>query len=240
VLLCATQLSTAAPSLAWLFAAGLLAGVAQVPGSTDPAAREIFARAHAALVGTDASRDLRSFVFKGRLRAATESNDAVDGTVDIRIRLPDRYLRVDTVGGEERRSGFAGSVLLTRGGTIAAERARFARFMLGALAYVPADRKFQMRTTGESAFQDTEAVDIGGPGFSARLVFDASSHVPMRIVYFGERQVSIVVSFANRRTVGGLSLPFRVTTQTPDRVLETLMFDDILVNPDLQESEFRR
>ena len=112
--------------------------------------------------------------------------------------------------------------------------------MLGALAYVPAGSKFQLRMTGESAFPDTEAVDIGAPGFSARLVFDASSHVPLRIVYFGERQVSTVVSFANRRSVGGLNLPFRVTTQTPDRVLETLMFDDILVNPDLQESEFRR
>jgi hypothetical protein len=218
----------------------LLAGVTQRPASGDPAARETLARAHAALVGVDAPRDLRSIVFKGRLRAATESNDAVDGTVDIRILLPDRYLRVDSVGGEERRSGFAGSVLLTRGGTISDERARFARFMLGALAYVPAGSKFQLRMTGESAFPDTEAVDVGAPGFSARLVFDASSHVPLRIVYFGERQVSTVVSFANRRAVGGLNLPFRVTTQTPDRVLETLMFDDILVNPDLQESEFRR
>jgi len=240
VLLCATQLPTAASVSASVFAAGLLAGVAQPPASTDPAARETFARAHAALVGTDAPRDLRSLVFKGRLRAATERNDAVDGTVDIRILLPDRYLRVDTVGGEERRSGFAGSLLLTRGGTISDERARFARFMLGALAYVPPGNKFRMRVTGESAFPDTEAVDIAGPGFTARLVFDAPSHVPMRIVYFGERQVSTVVSFANRRTVGGLSLPFRVTTQTPDRVLETLMFDDVLVNPDLPESEFRR
>ena len=62
----------------------------------------------------------------------------------------------------------------------------------------------------------------------------------MRIVYFGERQVSTVVSFANRRSVGGLSLPFRVTTQTPDRVLETLMFDEIRVNPDLKQDDFRK
>jgi hypothetical protein len=59
VLLCAIQLPTAAFVFASVFAAGLLAGVVQPPASTDPAALETFARAHAALVGTDAPLGLR-------------------------------------------------------------------------------------------------------------------------------------------------------------------------------------
>jgi hypothetical protein len=46
------------------------------------------------------------------------------------------------------------------------------------------------------------------------------------------------MSFANRRPAGGIDLPFRITTQTPDRVLETLMIDEIVVNPDLTDRDF--
>jgi hypothetical protein len=73
-----------------------------------------------------------------------------------------------------------------------------------------------------------------------RLVVDVPSYLPLRLVSFGDRRGSTVVSFANRRPVGGIDLPFRITTQTSERVLETLMFDEILVNPDLTEDAFRR
>lgn len=216
------------------------AAAAQEPGYLDAAARGLVARARSAVLHDRPLRDLRSFVFKGRLRIPTESAaDTRDGTVEIMILLPDRYLRVDVIDGVARRSGFAGALALGDG-TLADERAQFARFMLGALAYAPPEPPLRLQSTGESAFADTEAVDVTGPAFSARLVFDAASHLPMRIVFFGERQVSVVVSFANRRTVDGIELPFRVTTQTPDRVLETLMFDDIAVNPPLRDEEFRR
>jgi hypothetical protein len=197
------------------------------------------ARARAAIAGQRPVDAVRSLVMRGRLRVPRDP-DLLDGTVEIKILLPDRYLRIDTIGTETRRSGFAGATLLSAGGSLAEERVRFARLMLGVLAYAPAEPKLRVQSAGEGAFADTEAVDVNGAAFSARLVFDASSHLPMRIVFFGERQTSTVVSFANRRSVDGLALPFRVTTQTPDRVLETLMFDEILVDPELRPGEFHR
>src|SRR5579864_2357658 len=102
--------------------------------------------------------------------------------------------------------------------------------MLGAVVYALPDQKIAVRSTGEEAFEDTAAVDVDGPFFAARLVVDAASFVPMRIVYFGEGRVSTVVSFADRRPVDGIDVPFRVTTRTAERVLETLMFDEITVD----------
>jgi hypothetical protein len=216
------------------------AAAAQDPAYADAAARATIERARAAVVHRGTLADVRSLILKGRLRVPTETAEPRDGAVAIKILLPDRYLRVDTLEGVERRMGIAGSNVLTPDGSAAEERARFARVLLGMLAYAPPDAKLRVQSTGESAFADTEAVDLTGPAFTARLVLDAATHVPMRIVFFGDRQVSTVVSFANRRTVDGLELPFRVTTQTPDRVLETLMFDEVLVNPPLAEDEFRR
>jgi hypothetical protein len=167
----------------------------------------------------------------------------LDGFVEIKVLLPDRYLRVDTLAGVAHRSGFAGRTLLTPAGDLRVERARFTRLLLGAAAYTAApsrDEQLTLRSTGEDAFQDTAAVDVTGPGFSARLVVDAQSRVPLRLVYFGDRQVSTVVSFANRRAVSGIDLPFRITTQTPERVLETLMFDEILVDPELGAADFHK
>ena len=48
------------------------------------------------------------------------------------------------------------------------------------------------------------------------------------------------MSFANRLDVDGMLLPSRVTTLVADRVLETLMFDEVHVNADLRDSDFRR
>lgn len=219
---------------------GLAGAAVQDPTYADAKARQVVERARLAVAPDRPLSGLRSLHFTGRLRLATGTSDMVDGEVDIKILLPDRYLRVDTLAGAARRSGFAGSLSLAAGGSLADERARFARFMLGTLAYAPPGSKLRVQSTGERAFEDTEAVDVAGQAFSARLVVDAASHLPMRVVFFGERQASLVLSFANRRTVDGFDLPFRVTTQTPDRVLETLMFDEILVNPALRESEFRR
>jgi hypothetical protein len=72
------------------------------------------------------------------------------------------------------------------------------------------------------------------------MVFDRSSHVPLRLVYDSRYGAGTVMSFANRRDVDGLQLPSRVTTLIADRVLETLMFDEMQVNPDLRDADFRR
>ncbi|HEV3058628.1 MAG TPA: hypothetical protein VGY48_10275 [Vicinamibacterales bacterium] len=223
----------------------------------DAGARELLHRSQAAVAHEGSPRDLRSFLFKGRVRVPQDdvADSHEDGQVEIRILLPDRYLRIDTSGGSERRSGVAGRAPLPPGGPgtpgrtgspgrpgsdVRLERARLMRILLGAVAYGVVAPPLLFRSTGETAFADTAALDVSGPDLSARLVFDAASNIPLRLVYVGDRGVSTVVSFANRRRVSGLDLPFRITTQTPERVLETLLFDDIFVNPDLHDGDFRR
>jgi hypothetical protein len=228
--------------LPWLLiAAG--AAHAQPSGSPrfrDAASRDAVEQARAAVLGSRPIEGFRSLRLTGRLRVGVSRDEAVDGQVDIRVLLPDRYLRVDTLKGVARRAGFAGRALLTEKGDIRAEYAGFARLLLGLAAIVPAEPKLTFESTGESAFADTIAVDVTGTGLSGRLVFDSATHVPLRLVYDSRYGAGTVMSFANRRDVDGVTLPSRVTTLIADRVLETLMFDDIQVNPDFRDADFRR
>ena len=216
---------------------GLLAAGVDVRFA-DQASRDLIRRSREA-IGRAAARDLRSLRLKGLRRVPLEGSEAADGSVEIRILLPDKFLRIDATGAAERRSGFVGRDVLTPRGDLRRERAQLTRLMLGFAAYAAAD-DLTIRSTGEAAFADTTAVDVNGSGFSGRLVLDANTFVPLRVVYFVEGGVSTVMSFANRRPVDGWDLPFRVTTQTPDRVLETLMFDEIDINPNLTERDFQR
>jgi len=195
----------------------------------DQQARELFDRSRAAIAHGATPRALHSLRLKGRLRVAVGDDD-VDGRTEITIQLPDRFLRVDVVGSSERRWGFAGSKPLSPATDLRLAHAELTRLMLGAAVYAMPDQKLAVRSTGQDAFEDTAAVDVDGPSFAARFVVDAASFVPMRLVYFGERRVSTVVSFADRRRVEGFALPFRVSTRTAQRVLETLMFDEVVVN----------
>lgn len=216
---------------------------AQAPASSrvaDTAARAQLEQARTAVLGRQAPDGLRSLTLKGRLRIGVSREQSVDGLVEIRVLLPDRYLRVDTTNGAVRRSGLAGATLLTPKGDLDAERANLARLLLGLAAYVPAEPKLSFESTGEPAFADTVAIDVSAPGFAARMVFDSASHVPLRLVYDSRYGAGTVMSFANRRDVDGVQLPSRVTTLIADRVLETLMFDEMQVNPDLRDADFRR
>jgi hypothetical protein len=206
----------------WLAAALILQG-----GSSDDAkARELVERSRAAVAAARSPADLASLLMRGRVRIPQEGSRFDEGQVEIKILLPDQFLRSDT---------FAGTVRISR------DRTQFIRLMLGAAAYSVPDGKLKARATGEEAFDDTLAVDVeGAASFSARLVFDAASMIPMRLTYFERGAVSTVMSFADRRPVDGFVLPFRVTTQVPQRVLETLLFDEIVVNPPLSRSEFKR
>src|SRR5262249_13779210 len=152
-------------------------------------------------------------LFKGRLRVADRDDRDLDGSVELRVLLPDRFLRVDTIGSTRRRTQ---------------NRSEFARLMLGIAAYPAYSSELTIRSTGEEAFPETIALDISAKGFSARFVVDSTSYVPLRLAYFGEKSASTVVSFAGRRPEGGLDLPHRIAVRTMQRVLETLMFDEIV------------
>jgi hypothetical protein len=204
----------------------------------DAAARGLMGKSRAAVTeGTPAP--IRSLILRGRLRLP-EEEAAGDGTVEIKILRPDRFARVDAIHGTQRRVVINGRASGKESADDLAARAQFTTLMLGMAGIAAASDELVVRSTGESGFTDTAAIDITGPSYSARLVLDAESFIPLRVVSFGGRTASTVISFANRRAVNGYRLPFRVTTQTAERVLEALMFDDILVNPGLREDDFRR
>ncbi|HEY7290658.1 MAG TPA: hypothetical protein VH583_12555 [Vicinamibacterales bacterium] len=217
-----------------------IAEVQQPVQFADARAEELVRRVQAAIAQGRPLSDLHALSMQGRVRVPDDTGSPVDSMVEIKILLPDRYLRRETSDGSERRSGFAGGTLLTAGGDLRVERLKLARLMLGMAASFVGD-KVTARVSTDEAFADTAAIDVTGPSLAGRLVVDLPSYLPLRVVSSGDlRRGSTVVSFSNRRTVGGFDLPFRITTQTSERVLETLMFDDILVNPTLRDSDFRK
>ena len=187
---------------------------------------------------------IHTLSMNGRLRVTADDGTMRDGTVAIRIALPRRFVRVDTIGGTRRMSGFDGDRLLTRSDGRAAdrlkvERAQLTRLLLGAAAIVVADERVDIRAAGDEAFPDTRALDVTARSWSLRYVMDAASALPLRLVYFAPQRGTTITSFADRRDVDGYLLPHRITTTTAERVLETLMFDEMMVNPALTDADFK-
>jgi len=50
----------------------------------------------------------------------------------------------------------------------------------------------------------------------------------------------VVVTFSDRREVAGLLMPFRIVTTSNGRIVDELVLDEILVNPELSKSDFKR
>jgi hypothetical protein len=116
----------------------------------DANAREILKRGRTAVGGVDAVEKIQSLVLRGVSRIPANTG-LVECELEIRILLPDRYLRVDRASFGEKRSGFEGkhslSVISERGRTtlppenlmeeiVASERERMVQLLLGAAAYL--------------------------------------------------------------------------------------------------------
>jgi hypothetical protein len=147
--------------------------------------------------------------------------------------------------------------------------AHFTRLMLGVATYVSADQHLTFRSAGgavamvdpretaraaisstggtsaagssivTNATPDHFAMDVMSENFSVRYVVDSLTREPAAIVFEGARKEPNTMKFEDRRLVSGLNLPFRITTSAHDRALETMVFDDIVVNPELNRADFR-
>lgn len=202
--------------------------------SASLAAGDLLDASRAAVAGGQPLPPIQNLKMTGRLRVAADRDAMVDGTVEIQIELPRRYMRIDTIGSTRRVSGFDRDRVLTPGPGRAAERlrearAQLARLMLGIAAAVVSDERVDMQSADDEAFPDTRAVDLTTKSWSLRYVMDKATSLPMRIVFFGGGRGTTITSFADRRDVGGYQLPHRITTTTSERVLETLMFDAMTV-----------
>jgi hypothetical protein len=137
------------------------------------------------------------------------------------------------------------------------ERTRLARLLLGAITYVTpdvsmvfhtagltpgmVDPRVSARTTATAQGQgEPNAADINSPdGFKARLIVDASDKMPTRLLYPASPQEE-TMTFADRREVDGLRIPFHITTTAGGRVIDELLFDQALVNPEIGKGDFKR
>jgi hypothetical protein len=226
----------------------------------DPKAKELFASARIAIFGGPGGiARLRALRFKGRSRFAGTGNELFSAAVEIRVLLPDRYLRVDTGSFGRRQSGYAGSQMLDRiedaDGRVASDtrsaaailqtnRAELARLMLGVAMYVSQDvpMKLQTRDTPIEmpGLPEALGIDATGDTFAARIAFDGKSHLPVRLVCWSGDRTALTTAFTDRRSVGGLQVPYSMVTTGGDRIVDELLFDEVAVNPPLTKGDFSR
>jgi hypothetical protein len=216
----------------------------------DDAAASLFRTSRMNMSGREATiRELLALHMKGRIRIATPDGATESGTTEIKVLLPDRYLRVDSTPGVTRYSGFDRNVLLSaikggdststlpeaiRAAALLSERRRLGYLMIGATTYVSADLSPIIYSAGYGADgRVVEAID-GNRDFLLRLVF-GESMLPTRLEFPGG-----TMTFADRRVADGLQMPFRITTTGGGgRLVDEITFDSIRVNSDLSGSDFR-
>jgi hypothetical protein len=76
-------------------------------------------------------------------------------------------------------------------------------------------------------------------GFNARLTVDASDKWPVTLAYPGNPSDE-TMTFADRREVSGLKIPFHVTTTAGGRTIDDLRFEQVLGNPEIGKGDFKR
>jgi hypothetical protein len=241
----------------------------------DVSAENLFRYSRAAIsTGGRTVYSLRSLILKGRSRFVVDDAGGLAGAaVEIKLLLPDHYLRTDSSGVLQKMAGYAGSRVLSAmhdDGAVSYppsalvkqillnERLRVARLLLGAATYVGPDLGLTFRSVPKSVEMVDPRVNartavtienstaepfvtlVTGDRFAARLVVDGSTRAPTQIEYTGQDKNPVVVTFSDRREVAGLLMPFRIVTASNGRVLDELVFDEILVNPELSKSDFKR
>jgi hypothetical protein len=234
----------------------------------DPAPEDVLASARKALAGgqTDSVKSLRLHGRSQSLNLAT-AQAAEPRQLEIRILLPDHFLRIERTDAIEWRYGFSGDVLLNAmkplkpdvnvGGSwgpeqLKIERLTAARLVLGMLAR--ADVLAGVRPIAS----DASATTIEGPdGFKAMLELDPSTRIPLRLRYqSGVRlpppggqplggpppstQAEVIQEFLERRAVVGVLIPHRVMTTAKGFTLSDLRFDKIVVNPGFRPGDFTK
>ncbi|PYR90369.1 MAG: hypothetical protein DMF84_20870 [Acidobacteria bacterium] len=216
----------------------------------DDAAASLFRTSRMNMSGREATiRELLALHMTGRIRIATPDGAAESGTTDIKVLLPDRYLRVDSTPGATRYSGFDRDILLSaikagdststvpdalRAAALQSERRRLAYLMIGATTYVSADLSPVIYSAGYGAdVRVVEAIDANR-SFLLRLVF-GESMLPTRLEYPGG-----TMTFADRRVADGLQMPFRITsTGGNGRLVDEITFETVRVNGDLSSRDFK-
>ncbi len=196
----------------------------------DQTSYDLFRAARMAVGGGEgAIVKLRSLRFTGRSRVRVEGvPELVEGDVEVRVLLPDHYLRIDSSGTSVRLTGYAAGQLLSvfsenrellrppaklRDGLLKSERAHLARLMLGAAAWTSPHFALTFRSVGSPA----EMVD---PRLSAETIsVSQASRIAHMLETTGEH------GFFLRLLLAGNKLPARIEYRVGNRQM-TIMFED--------------
>ncbi len=180
-------------------------------------------------------------------------------TVEIRVLLPDHYLRIDAGEFGRRQTGYAGRTTLDRmerpDGRAAADsrdnaaalmgnRATLARLMLGVATFTSPEMPVELRTHGTPrempVVPESLWIDAVGDGVAAKMILDAKTRAPIRLAFWGADRTVMNTAFSDRRSTGGMKAPYKIVTTAGDRVVDELEFDEVIVNPSLSKSDFIR
>jgi hypothetical protein len=232
----------------------------------DKKAFDLFTAARIAISGgPNGITRLQSLRFKGRSRVPGPDGQIFDGIVEIRIQLPDKYLRIDSGTFGRRLSGYAGNTSLALledsdkrviaepkdADTVTAARYELARLMLVAATWTSHEVKVQLFTRDApiplDSVQDIpggtdplsiDAITTDGGGFRARLFMDPKSRMPARVVH-GNGTQTVTMAVLERQAAGGYKLPSHIVVTTGgEHVIDELMFDEIVINPKFTKADF--
>ena len=245
--------------LAAAFAGSIVAGQEPVL-LRDPKAKDLFASARIAIFGGPGGiARLRGFRFKGRSRLTGSDGELLSAAVEIRVLLPDRYIRIDTGSFGRRQVGYSGAQALDRiesatgritpdprsaTAILQADRSELARLVLGVAMYASEEVPMKLQTRDTQiempGLPEALGIDATGDTFAARIAFDGKSHLPVRLVFWSGDRTVLTTTFSDRRSAGGMKVPYRIMTTADDRLVDELTFDDVAVNPALTASDFSR
>jgi hypothetical protein len=223
-------------------------------------AKDLFTSARIAIFGGPGGiARLRAMRFKGKSKVPGDDGSMLAATVEIRVLLPDNYLRIDTGAFGRRVTGYAGRSSLDRierpdGGVgpdprdaaavLQGNRATLARLMLGVATFtspeMPVDLRTKSTTREMPSVPESTWIDAVGDGFAAKMILDAKTRVPIRLTFFAADRTVMNIAFADRRATGGMNAPYKIVTTAGDRLVDELEFDEVIVNPSLTKSDFMR
>jgi len=202
---------------------------------------------------------LKALRFTGRSRFAGRDGDPISAAVDIRVLLPDRYVRVDAGSFGRRVVGYAGDTSLdviegptgrvtpdprAAAAILQADRAELARLMLAVAMYASEEVPMKLQTRDTQiempGLPEALGIDATGETFAARIAFDGKSHLPVRLVFWSGDRTVLTTAYNDRRSTGGMKVPYSIVTTAGERIVDELTFDEVTVNPPLTKADFRR
>src|SRR3954470_16453797 len=226
----------------------------------DAKTKDLFAAARIAIFGGPGGiARLHSLRFRGRSRFKGTNDDLLSASVEIRVILPDHYLRIDSGSFGRRLVGHADGKILDRIESatgrvtpdardartiVQSDRAELARLALGVAMYASEEVPMKLQTRDTQVdmpgLPEALGIDATGEQFAARIAFDGASHLPVRLVFWSGDRTVLTSSYGDRRSVGGMKVPYSIVTTAGDRIADEMLFDEVVVNPKLTGADFGR